>query len=635
MKIKNIKLNNFQGIKDLAITVRDSVSIFGDNGTGKSTIANAVSWLLFGCANNGEKNYTPKTTDTHSLNHVAEIAAEHGGVSFKLKKDFHEVYKTKRGSAVQEFAGHTCDYYFDDVLVSEREYQDKLKNLLADSDTLKILVNPFYFCEELSIKDRRNILIEKIGGVTDAEVITANADLKEVEYILDGKTLEDRLKMLKVTLTNTDKEVKAIPARVDEANRAIPEITADKADLETEKQALESQLTEVKTTLNNSDSAAKAEIEQNIAKLKLDLTNAEAIYMQDVNGLNAEVNSKLYNVRDSISELKTQVSELKNNRADLETKIKSTKIKRQNLLAEWEEVSAKEWTGETVCPTCGQALPAEQIEESKSKFNIWKSEKLEEIKEAGSEVSESVIAKLEEELAEVSNKLATTEESKQMLEELKQTLASKMIQPDFASTEKYNNIISKLNIERAKLDNLAESAKERNAGLVVEEQELKNKIAGINTELAKFDLAKQQKERIAELNTQLATLQKQGEEIKRQIYILEKFTSEKAKMLSELINKEFKTLKFRMFETQINGGIKDDCEPLIPCGDKLVPFKSANTGSRINAGIEVIEVLSKAYGLQMPIIIDNAESVTQIKAGEDTQLVKLIVSESDKTLRIE
>ena len=635
MKIKTIKLSNFQGIKDLEITAGDNVSIFGDNGTGKSTIANAVSWLLFGSANNGEKNYTPKTTDSHSLNHVAEITAEHGGVSFKLKKDYHEVYKTKRGSAVQEFSGHTCDYYFDDILVSEREYQDKLKNLLADSDTLKILVNPFYFCEELSIKDRRNILIEKIGGVTDAEVIAANADLAEVENILDGKTLEDRLKMLKVTLTNTDKEVKAIPARIDEANRAIPEITADKAELETEKQAFESQLTEVKSRLNNSDSDAKAEIEQNIAKLKLDLTNAENSYMQDVNRLNAEVNSDFNKVTESISELRTHMSELKNNRADLETKIKATKIKRQNLLAEWKEVSVKEWAGDTVCPTCGQELPPEQVEESKSKFNIWKAERLAEIKTAGAEVSESVISKLEEELTETDTKLNALEENMQMLEESRQALASKKIQPCFSNTEEYKSINSKINAEREKLSNIVDTIKEQNVDLIVKQQEIEAKISDINNELAKFDLADQQKKRISELNTQLATLQAQGEEIKRQIYILEKFTSEKAKMLSELINKEFKTLKFRMFETQINGGIKDDCEPLIPCGDKLVPFKSANTGSRINAGIEVIEVLSKAYGLQMPIIIDNAESVTQIRAGEDTQLIKLIVSESDKMLRIE
>ena len=62
MKILDIKLSNFQGIASMEIVLDGrSASIFGDNGTGKTTIFNAITWLLFDKPSTGAKNWTPKT----------------------------------------------------------------------------------------------------------------------------------------------------------------------------------------------------------------------------------------------------------------------------------------------------------------------------------------------------------------------------------------------------------------------------------------------------------------------------------------------------------------------------------------------------------------------------------------------
>ena len=119
------------------------------------------------------------------------------------------------------------------------------------------------------------------------------------------------------------------------------------------------------------------------------------------------------------------------------------------------------------------------------------------------------------------------------------------------------------------------------------------------------------------------------------MYQCDNFTREKVKRITDNINKKFKKVRFRLFSEQINGGLKNDCAVMIPCEDgRLVPFSAANNAARINAGIELIGIFGEHWGIHMPLFIDNAESVTHI-ANTDTQLIRLVVSEKDKKLRIE
>ena len=91
----------------------------------------------------------------------------------------------------------------------------------------------------------------------------------------------------------------------------------------------------------------------------------------------------------------------------------------------------------------------------------------------------------------------------------------------------------------------------------------------------------------------------------------------------------FSGIKFRLFDTQINGGLIECCDTLI----EGVPWLDANNAARINAGISIINVLSNHYGQNAPIWIDNSESITHIHTTE-SQCIELYVSESDKVLRI-
>ena len=64
-----------------------------------------------------------------------------------------------------------------------------------------------------------------------------------------------------------------------------------------------------------------------------------------------------------------------------------------------------------------------------------------------------------------------------------------------------------------------------------------------------------------------------------------------------------------------------------------MPFSDANTASKINAGLDIINTLCQHYKVNAPVFIDNRESVVELIPTE-SQIVNLIVSEADKKLRV-
>lgn len=115
MFLKTIQLKNFQGIKDLSFDLGQTTKIYGDNATGKTTVANALSWLLFDKSSTGEKNFSPKTIGPeggeHGLEHSVSAIFSDGTEDVELRKVFYEKYTKSRGKATQEFSGHTTDYF--------------------------------------------------------------------------------------------------------------------------------------------------------------------------------------------------------------------------------------------------------------------------------------------------------------------------------------------------------------------------------------------------------------------------------------------------------------------------------------------------------------------------------------------
>ncbi|MCB7100529.1 relaxase/mobilization nuclease domain-containing protein [Fusicatenibacter saccharivorans] len=596
MKILKMKLENFQGVKELKIDPQgESSAIYGDNGTGKSTVYNAFTWLMYGKPSTTEKNYTPKTTGSHNLHHSVEMTVELAdGSEMVLKKDYHEVYKTIKGNPQPVLSGHTTDYSMDGVPVSETQFKKNLLEIYHDEELAKMLTSYNYFLESMKVADRRKILLQVCGDADFNEVIESQGDLlRELPEMLrkPGKvenyyTVDEYRAIAAKEKNLTDKELADIPQRIDEAEKAKPDVTGlDAQIIDNTMAEIKEKRRELESQRAARESGATTTIRQQIAELESQRAAREAKHVRAESEANKGTYERISNLRYMASTIDTDIMHAEQDKREHENEIKRLNRRREQLLAEWNEENEKEWTGSEICPTCGQQFPAEQIEEAKENFNTAKAQNLETINKRGmTECSSGMIKKEQDEIEALDARLVELKEKKA---ETAQNLATAekavLATTDYKDTAEYRQFTEQIESLQEKLKDARAAAAEADNVLSGQLKELDESLEAEQSKKAQLAMVKKQDERIAQLEKKEEELAAKYEQLQKGIYLCEQFVKAKTKLLDEKINSRFKTLRFRLFIEQQNGGIADDCEALVPCKTGLVPFKSANNAARINA----------------------------------------------------
>ena len=168
-----------------------------------------------------------------------------------------------------------------------------------------------------------------------------------------------------------------------------------------------------------------------------------------------------------------------------------------------------------------------------------------------------------------------------------------------------------------------------NDALKLVKSQKEKELQELNRQLAGKEYRVNQITRVAELKNREETLNQSLSELQGIEYSIEKFTEAKMDTLEQRINGRFKLVKFKLFEEQINGGKTETCITLV----NGVPYADANTASKIQAGIDIINTLSEHYDIKAPIWVDNKESVVMLPDTQ-CQLINLIVSADDNKLRV-
>lgn len=645
MNLSKLVINNFKGISHLEIAPEGkSVSVYGENATGKTTIADALTWLLFGKGYD-KTNFSPKILkdgqEVHGIDN--EVEAEfslNSGEKVTLRKVFSEVYKKKRGAATAEFSGHTTSYFINSVPTSENEFTDYMKSIMPIME-MQLLSLPSYFPSALTVGERRTLLMKIIGNIADEDVINSNEELQQLNEFLikpgsnQKYSVDDLMKIVKSRHTEINNQLKLMPARIDEANRALP-AEVDIADAANKLVALKAEFSSLNEKKNESKSEAKAELNAKITSKTAELEKYISDYEIAAKKVNADVNNNISNKK---AELVTLMSNIAAAKADIQrykADLDNMKNKRAAALAEYKAVFEKIYSGSDICPCCGQTLPADKVEAAKAAFNEQKSNKLLEINNNGRKhFSKEMISKAEENIniknAEVEqlNKqiIAIESDISALNEKIKETTP---IDQDV----KYIELKKSVQILKENYAAESEKANTDNAELISKISKTEDAINKLNKVIALNDNRKKQLDRIAELQADQKKLASSYEKASQVIYLCELFTKTKVDMLTENINSKFSNVKFRLFQQQINGGLKDDCTVLIPCEQGLIPYDTANDAAKVNACLDIIRVLTEHFGHNMPVIVDGAESVTHLQ-NEGLQVIRLVVSEADKTLRVE
>lgn len=642
MKLLKLSIYNFKGIKALEIMPHgESMTIYGDNATGKTTIADAYLWLLFDKDSAGTKNFIPKPKtglgeDVHNVDTIVEGTYLIGNSEVTLKKVFSEVWKKKRGSATAEFTGHTVDYYIDGVPVKQSEYIARIESI-APIDRLTALTQVDYFPSILSMQERRNILLDIVGNIEDMNVIAQNAQLAELKNLLEKGngyySVDEYHKIAKSRLTEVNNALKLMPARLDEAQRALPD-EADVKAIEKELSACYDKKEEIESKLNDLQNAETSELKTEKYELKFKLAEAETKHKNFFLESNRKINDEIGKLSVEMAQLQNEIRRKVIESNDLKMEIAEIEKKRDRLVDEYKEVANTSFDGDMLCPTCGRPLPENQIEQAKATFNRNKSERLTAINLKGKATcSTDLILGKQQKLDAVENIIKENHGKIESINgEIKKLESQLVVMTPFDETEEYKDImarITKINkqIENADVGTIKQKYK-------IELNEINLKISSCLEIQAAQIHAESQKKRIEELQEEQKRLGEEYEKATQGLYLCEEFIKAKVNMLTDSINAKFNDIKFKLFDVQINGGIKEICEVLVPSENGLIPYQYANNAAKVNAGLDIIKVLSKHYGVSMPVFIDNAESVTALK-DIGLQVIKLVVSANDKKIRME
>lgn len=659
----SMDIQNFKGCTGRTIDFADKTKICGANATGKTTIFDAFTFLLFNRDSLGSSDFDirPLDADGKMIDNIeisvkARISVD--DEEFELKKVQKQKWVKKRGTDSREFQGNINEFEINGYPKSQKEFKEFISEIV-DEDVFNLITNPAAF-NSLPWKKQRETLMEFVGNFSDVEIAETFGDkyAKLIPELKCAKT-DDILKKYTKAKNSLNKNAVEIPARIDEVSKQL--VIADVGALEVEKAAKEAELSKVEADLS-SGNGKTGEINskrEEIMNLKFHLSEiqneANRKLLDDSSSIREEVAKK----REVAENLQRELSELRSSGRTVQAEYQAHENDVKRLLDEWKVEKAKTFPefipfkplpdSATVCPTCGQELPedvkkknianyearkqAREDDYNKRKvdFETEHNKKLADITKAGSEA-----AKLRDEAKE---KLETfgrsarvyeqkIEEAKRAYGEEKSKLDKIPKVADISNDAEYkatNEKISALEKEIAELSSVVSD----NAELEAKKSILKDEIAEIAGKILAADNSKV-KERIAELEAEQKEV---GQKIANQemmIDLVEDFIRTKMNMISKKINEMFKIVSFKLFSEQINGGLKETCE----CTVNGVPLSSLNNGHRIVAGLDIIHSLSNLYGVSCPIFVDNAESINDFNVPEmDAQMIYLTVTD-DKELKV-
>lgn len=638
MKLTKLELLNFKGLKAFTINFNGDVIIRGDNATGKTTVFDSVCWLLFGKDSLDRADFEIKTLDrgepVHKVNHevTGTFTLDEGG-TVELKRVYREKYSSPRGGEVT-MTGHTTDYFVDGVPKKEKEYKE-IVNSLVDENIFKLITNPLYFNETYSWQNRRKLLLEMCGDISDEDVIAEYSELKALTDILSGHSVDDHRKVVAAKKTAINKELDMIPVRIDEALRGKPTI-------DTPRDVLIQEISLATTTLETLE-ADKALLVNGhaVVDTRAELRDVQRRLMARESELQMEykkqsaLKSNEYDM--VVSELNNLSSKVENTKHRIDTSnrdIQHIESVINELMHQRQQVNEDAFVMDIdeACPTCGQKLPAEQIqaarEKAETKFNLRKSKQLEDLNQS-IELKQQDIENIKKRDAGL-EPVETLEALIKAKELVKQTITDEIGQltaPVLDDDSIYADLKAEEFMLQMKLDESNTDHSEEIADIDKRIAATKEHRFNLETELNKYEEAKRIDTRVAELESKQAELAAEKSKLDEASYLMDEFVKAKVNLLEDVINSRFKLARFKMFNVMLNGNVEECCETTY----KGVPYRSMNNAARINIGLDIINALTSYFKVNAPVFIDNAEAVTEF-VPVNSQTIKLIVDESEPQL---
>jgi DNA repair exonuclease SbcCD ATPase subunit len=645
VKIQSMSLKNFKGIKSLSLNFSDNTVIAGTNASGKTTVFDAFLWLLFGKNSQGQTDFNIKTLDGHGVV-IPKIEHEVNAVllvdekEVTLRRVYKEKWTVKRGEESSELTGHTTDYYYNGVPISQSEYNGKI-SLIIDEDLFKLVTNPLYF-NSLKMQDRRRIIISLAGQVDETELFNSNQDFISLMEMLSGKTMDEFRKWVASQKKTIKDSLVSIPVRIDEVKRNTPENVNEaeiqaQIDLRTEKVAsLNNQITgDVKANQERLDKIREKQNALHTRKLHADSIKSGIIQMSG--SKDSERKEKL---RVNSFELIGLQKERESINFQVESFAKRVKEIESNLVDlrnEWGKENEKTLvfnSSEFSCPTCNRPFEAQDIDKKKAEltqqFNVNKAASLQKISSEGKDlkaVYDRIVKDIEklkgDEVLVLEKITAKQKENDNLITPIETVDINTLL----SENSEYSALMTEItSLEKGLSDPILQTDVD---SLKAEISVLQSEVDDLKSKLNVKQQIEASAKRIKELEAEEKQLSFELSHLDKKEFIAANYAKAKVDLIQDRVNNMFGFVRFKLFEFQINGSEIECCDATFDG----VPWNDLNTGMKIQCGIDIINTLSAAYGCVAPIWIDNRESVLQIP-GTNSQTISLVVDGQYSTLTV-
>lgn len=669
IEVREIRLTDFKGQQEKKVEFGHRTIVSGKNGCGKTTLADAHMWEFCDKDYSLKSNPDIRPDDGRECLPRVDIDLVIDGKPVSVAK-FQKRTESKPKDGKPGKVALSNKYEINGVPKAERDFKADLKERGFDFDNFLMLSHMEIFTD-LKDADARKILFSMSDGAgkSDLEIAKTVPDCTELAPLLETYKADEIKAMNSATLKKAEEQLKAIPNQI--IGMEHSKVDADTAELELQKNVLHEQIADIEKQIAQSGNEKAGEIKAELAGLstklleidskdKADLLEQKSSVCNKVSSLELDRNIKT-------SELNRKTSTLESLRAQKKELLE----KLQNARTQYPKIKDAEWDSstlesiesetfkdaDTICSTCGQNLPTEQIEQLKSRFEQKKQERINQQLKAKEEWERDKKRKLDD-VIQVGNKASAdmkeahkqeetlTSEISKLIDELEQiktsldaenkNLEAIPKEPDFSGNAEYQQILTSIKEKKQELNSLGdgeEAKKQLSEQLTDKKQEL----AAVNQRIGEAN----NNVRIDEQIEKLQESQKQYAQSKADAQMvldeLKSLSMAKNTVLEDAVNQYFDGVKVKLFDTQKNGEVVDACIWYVQDKDggwkKLIG--NANTALMMKGKIAIMDGLQKFYGVSYPIFVDCAaeldnSSLAGIKA--DAQLIFLKVTEGDMTV---
>ena len=640
MKINSLTLENFCGHREKdSYPFGHKTVIKGANAVGKSTLKKAIQYVLNCRDENGKeivgiRPHDKNGVDVKGVETMAELGMTVDGRPIAMKKVFRENLN-KKG----EFIGNVTDYSISDIPKRLKDYEEYLGEIIPNS----ICINAQEFLQK-DTTNRRKLFEETFSQHTVDDIIDENSEFESLRDMLKDGTVEELKTRCRVKLKGSKGKggsrgledlLAEIPARIDEVEKQ--KIDIDVAELELQRNALNEQIA---TNKAKQDDVSKQyedyqKLSDGILELKLELNGLQRKANLDLEKKRAEIRGEISAVDNQIADIARQINLNKRSIMSIENAIKENENARAKQKELWHAATVRVFDEDSLkCPYCGQEYPAEKKEQMRAEFEAHRTEELKRITDKGMELKAS-IEKGTAELEQLKATLKENEENERILTENAngmQAVYDKLpTSIDISETDEYKSIQSQISEKEAAMKK-ENSADEIRKTLKVELEDLQSQLTEVEKQIAKSQFNVQIDERVEELRKEQREIAQKIADVEKEYDLLKRFDRRKAEILENDVNAYFDYVQVRMSEPQVNGDLKEVCT-LVVGGESY--DRNLNHGDKILAEMDICRAFQKKYGVCLPIILDDCESVDSWRVPQVENQLILIMRSDDKELKVE